>query len=166
MILGRRVRLRAVEREDLPRFVAWLNHPEVRRGPAQSFPLSLPLEEPWFEKTLAQEPHERPFSIDARRAGGWLHIGSCGPFRFDRKAHSAELGILIGDRGYWNRGYGKEGTGALPGHAFDTLNLHRVALRVYARTPSPSRRTKRRDSCWRAGCARIPSPPAPTRTPW
>ena len=32
MIEGKRVRLRAIERSDLPTFVRWLNDPEVRRS--------------------------------------------------------------------------------------------------------------------------------------
>jgi diamine N-acetyltransferase len=32
MLTGEKIRLRAAEREDLPRFVAWLNDPEVRQG--------------------------------------------------------------------------------------------------------------------------------------
>jgi len=32
MIFGKRVRLRALNQEDLPLFVEWLNDPEVVRG--------------------------------------------------------------------------------------------------------------------------------------
>jgi RimJ/RimL family protein N-acetyltransferase len=32
MIYSERVRLRAIERDDLPRYVAWLNDPEVRQA--------------------------------------------------------------------------------------------------------------------------------------
>ena len=32
MIIGDQIRLRAIEREDLPSFVKWLNDPEVRQG--------------------------------------------------------------------------------------------------------------------------------------
>ena len=49
MLIGERVRLRAVEREDLPRFVAWLNDPEVRSHLLMFAPLSLSDEERWFE---------------------------------------------------------------------------------------------------------------------
>ena len=32
IILGKRMRLRAVERDDVPRFHEWVNDPEVTRG--------------------------------------------------------------------------------------------------------------------------------------
>lgn len=40
MIFGQRIRLRHVEREVLPRFVEWLNDPEVRKGLMLYLPLS------------------------------------------------------------------------------------------------------------------------------
>ena len=41
MIYGDRLRLRAVERSDLERFVEWLNDPEVRDGLLLHLPLSM-----------------------------------------------------------------------------------------------------------------------------
>ncbi len=52
MILGKRVRLRAAEPEDLPRFVAWLNDPEVREGLSLFLPFSLREEQDWYERML------------------------------------------------------------------------------------------------------------------
>jgi len=40
MIYGEGVRLRAAERSDLPRFVEWLNDPEVRQYISLYLPLS------------------------------------------------------------------------------------------------------------------------------
>lgn len=131
MILGERVRLRAVERDDLPRFVAWLNDPEVRRGLALSLPMSLAEEERWFEETLKQEPAARPLAIDAQEGDAWRHIGSCGFHNLDWRNRKAELGILIGEKSLWGRGYGQAAMRALLRHGFETLNLHRVYLRVY-----------------------------------
>ena len=45
MIIGDQIRLRAIEKEDLPSFVKWLNDPEVRRGLELIMPLSLAEEE-------------------------------------------------------------------------------------------------------------------------
>ncbi|MCD6541594.1 GNAT family N-acetyltransferase [Candidatus Bipolaricaulota bacterium] len=49
MIYGGRVRLRAIEREDIPRFLRWLNDPEVRRYLTMYRPLSRAEEERWVE---------------------------------------------------------------------------------------------------------------------
>ncbi|MEJ5241202.1 MAG: GNAT family protein [Anaerolineales bacterium] len=131
MIYGERIRLRAIERRDLPFFVAWLNDPEVRHGLQIYLPLSLEEEEDWFTKMLQKSPPERPLAIEVRDGESWKLIGNCGLFNIDWKNSSAELGIFIGDKSCWNRGFGSEAVRLLARHAFETLNLHRVYLRVY-----------------------------------
>ncbi|MBI4769217.1 MAG: GNAT family N-acetyltransferase, partial [Chloroflexi bacterium] len=65
-------------------------------------------------------------------AGAWTHIGSCGLHRIQWRERSAELGISIGDRSYWGRGYGTDTVRTLVNHGFGTLNLNRIFLRVFA----------------------------------
>jgi len=131
MILGERVRLRAIERDDLPRFVRWLNDPEVRQGLELFLPMSQTEEERWYERVLNLPPEEHPLAIDALLGEEWVHIGSCGLGRTNRRSHSAELGIAIGDKAFWDQGYGTDTMKLLLEHAFDGLNLHRVHLRVF-----------------------------------
>ncbi len=131
MIFGERIRLRAIETDDLPRFVRWLNDPEVIRGLTIRIPMSNADEQDWYEETRKGRPETRPLSIDVLEDGQWVHIGSCGFFGFDSFSHSAELGIAIGHKSYWRRGLGRDATRTLLGHGFETLNLHRIFLRVY-----------------------------------
>ncbi|HEX9617504.1 MAG TPA: GNAT family protein [Anaerolineales bacterium] len=135
MIYGERVRLRHVEREDLPHFVAWLNDPEVRHGLALYLPLSNAEEENWFTELLKRPGDEQPLVIEVRGEAGWTMIGNSGFFKFDWRNRSAELGILIGDKTYWNQGYGTEVMRLLLRHGFTTLNLHRIFLRVFENNP-------------------------------
>ena len=60
MITGERVRLRAIEKDDLHRFVTWLNDAEVRRNLLIYQPLSLHQEEKWFEDMLKRPNDEQP----------------------------------------------------------------------------------------------------------
>jgi RimJ/RimL family protein N-acetyltransferase len=135
MIYGERIRLRHVEREDLLLFVNWLNDPEVRQGLALYLPLSNAEEENWFEELLKRSKDEQPLVIEARGEAGWVMIGNSGFFRFDWRNRSAELGIMIGDKRYWNQGYGTEVMRLLLQHGFKTLNLHRIFLRVFENNP-------------------------------
>ena len=50
MIYGERIRLRGVEKEDLPKFVEWLNDPEVVDGLGMYLPLSSGDENRWYEE--------------------------------------------------------------------------------------------------------------------
>lgn len=132
MIYGERVRLRAVEKTDLDQFFRWVNDPEVVAGTSLYRPLSLADEETWFENMRQAPPDEHPLVIEIRQGGGhWLSIGNLGLFGLQWRVRSAELGIMIGEKSYWDQGYGSEAIRLLLKHAFVTLNLHRVFLRVF-----------------------------------
>ncbi|MGA2111021.1 MAG: GNAT family protein [Anaerolineales bacterium] len=136
MIIGERVRLRRVEREDLPRFVRWFADPEVRAGLLMYFGISLAMEERWFEQVLQRPDDEQPLAIEVRTGRDqWEHIGSAGLHHIEWRNRSAELGIVIGEKRYWNQGLGTEVIHLLLGHAFETLNLWRVFLRVFEDNP-------------------------------
>ena len=135
MIYGDRIRLRHVEREDLPQFVEWLNDPEVYQGLSMHTPLSMAEEENWFENILKGPIDERPLVIEAMEDDEWRMIGNSGFHNLDWRSRNAELGIFIGDKTYWDQGYGTEVVKLLLRHGFSTLNLHRIYLRVFEDNP-------------------------------
>jgi RimJ/RimL family protein N-acetyltransferase len=61
----------------------------------------------------------------------WTHIGTTGFHQVDWKNRTAELGIVIGDKEWWGRGYGTDAVRALARWALDELALNRLWLRVY-----------------------------------
>ena len=135
MIYGKRIRLRHIERADLSYFVEWLNDPEVHQGLSLYIPLSQVEEERWFESSLERPPEERPLAIETKHGEDWMLIGNCGFFNIDWRNRNAELGVFIGDKNYWDKGYGTEVIHLLVQHGYDTLNLHRLFLRVYEDNP-------------------------------
>lgn len=132
IIYGERIRLRAVEREDLKKFHEWLNDPEVTHGLAMNFPLSMVDEENWFNGLAQRSLSEKPFSIEIKKSKQWKLIGSCGFHAIEERNRSGEVGIVIGDKSEWNKGYGAEVMTLLQQHGFETLNLNRISLQVYA----------------------------------
>jgi RimJ/RimL family protein N-acetyltransferase len=131
MIYDNQLRLRAAERSDLPRFVEWLNDPEVIEGLVLYFPLSLAAEEDWFENLRKRPENERPLVIEVRQGDQWQPIGNCGFHNIDCRCRSAEVGIFIGEKAQWNKGYGSQAMKLLLKIGFETLNLNRIALDVY-----------------------------------
>jgi RimJ/RimL family protein N-acetyltransferase len=107
-----------------------VNDPDVTRGLALYLPMSMAEEEKWFER--ARDPNEKPLAIDVKTGKAWKLIGNCGVFGIDLVNRSGELGIMIGEKSEWDKGYGAETMTLLLRHGFETLNLHRVYLRVYA----------------------------------
>jgi len=135
MIEGKQTRLRGAERSDLDYFVRWLNDPEVRAGLTLYLPISMAEEQRWFESMLDRPWEEHPLVIEAQEGEGWTPIGNCGFHQIDWRSRTADVGIFIGEKSYWNRGLGTDVMAVLLRHGFENLNLNRVGLRVYEDNP-------------------------------
>lgn len=131
MIPGEKVRLRPIERDDLPRFVEWFGDPEVRRHLALYLPFSLAQEERWFEGLLERLERQETVTLAIETTDG-MHIGNIGLHNINWKDRNAELGVVIGEKGYWDQGYGGDAIRTMLKLAFGEMNLHRVFLRVDA----------------------------------
>lgn len=131
MIAGEKVRLRPIERADLPHFVEWFGDPEVRRHLDMYLPFSLAQEERWFEHLLEQLDKQEVVMLTIETVEG-AHIGNVSLVGVNWKNRSAELGITIGDKSYWDKGYGSDAVRTMLKIAFGEMNLHRVFLRVHA----------------------------------
>lgn len=126
-ITGKKIRLRAIERSDIPTFVRWFNDPEVRQYLAMYMPMSQAQEERWFEAQLEQRDR---FIFGIETLDGKL-IGNLGLINIDWKNSHALLGIVLGEKEYWGQGYGTDAITAVLGFAFKQMNLHRVHLATY-----------------------------------
>src|SRR5262245_25227057 len=105
MIQGPRVRLRAITRDDLPRRREF-NHDlavELAGGGAPPFPQSLARLQAEFDLDAAKGGRDQTrFAIEV----DGKFVGACALFNARPADGTAELGIGIGDKEYWGRGYG------------------------------------------------------------
>ena len=58
------------------------------------------------------------------------HIGNCAYYGVDDERGEAEIGIMIGDRKYRERGYGAAAVTALVDHIFLETSLRRIYLKT------------------------------------
>jgi RimJ/RimL family protein N-acetyltransferase len=131
MIVHKRVRFRGAERNDIPTFTRWMNDPEVIKGLAMYRPLSQANEEDWFESMIKQPQDQQVMVIEICPQEEWIPIGTCGYHEIDWRSRNVEVGISIGEKAWWNKGYGSEAMELMVKYGFETLNMHRVWLRVF-----------------------------------
>lgn len=131
LIRGERVFLRPAEREDLPRFVGWLNNAETAQYLALRAPLSGPLEEKWFDGMLAAQGKRDYFFVICLLDDG-QPIGTIAFHGIDWEGGRGPVGIAIGEKSHQGRGYGTDAMNALVDFGFGELRLERIELDVYA----------------------------------
>jgi RimJ/RimL family protein N-acetyltransferase len=127
-LIGAKVYLRPLDRDDAPLILPWFNDPEVTRTLARHRPVNLRAEEAFIDQ-LGQGGHDLVLGI-AVRATDRL-IGTTGFHHMDFTNRHCSFGISIGEKDEWGKGYGTEATTLMVRYAFDTLNLNRVWLHVF-----------------------------------
>lgn len=134
MLKGERVTLRGIRRDDLLRLWEFNNDPEVEIAGGGDPPIPQSLERLEAEYDENAKKGSRDGTLFAIEADGKF-IGQCGLYGFDDfrgVAHRCDLGIAIGDKEYWGRGYGREALSLLVDYAFTHWNVQRVGLQVNA----------------------------------
>jgi diamine N-acetyltransferase len=134
-LYGERIRLRAVEKEDIPTFLRWINDVDVTENLVLITPWSHTQEERWYEAMLKRHIAEHALVIEVKVDEDeqiYYPIGNCQFIDINWRNRSAEVGIMIGEKSYWGKGFGTEVMRVLLTHGFNSLNLNRIWLRVIA----------------------------------
>jgi RimJ/RimL family protein N-acetyltransferase len=129
---GKLVRLRAYEKSDLDAVMKWVNDEEVTDmlgGEILAYPVSSIAEERFIEANASPSDKQKTFAIEtlAERR----YIGGISFNVIDWRNRSAAVGIVIGDKSLWGKGYGTDAMRVLMRLAFDKMNLHRLGLNVF-----------------------------------
>jgi hypothetical protein len=130
MIKGKKVGLRALEKEDLAILKDWRNIPSFRRNFREVRELSQYNQEKWFERTSAS-PNDFMFVIV--RLSDNLPLGACGLLYTNWIIRSADLSFYIGfeEKYIDDKGYAEEAAKLLLEYGFNNLNLNKVWTELY-----------------------------------
>lgn len=125
---GPRIHLRQLREEDIPAIVVWTVDMDVMKHVAMRT-FNLEEEKAWYQHVL-HDDSEATFAIclnDDHRI-----IGSCG-IMDQRNPNAVEIGILIGDKNEWGKGYAAEAIELL----LQYTREHLVAKKAWLKVDSP-----------------------------
>jgi len=130
-IEGDHIYLREVRPSDVNEdYYYWMNDPEVTQYlESRFYPNSLEGLRDYVASKLGDR--NNVFLAIVLKEGD-RHIGNIklGPINWIHRF--ADLGIMIGDKSNWRKGYATEAIRSLVGYAFRKLNLHKVTAGCYA----------------------------------
>jgi RimJ/RimL family protein N-acetyltransferase len=125
-LAGKKCYLSPTDPNDAEKFTEWLNDMEITVN-IQLYNSALNVE---HERAFLNElSKDHNYSIIDMQTGEL--IGECGFLDIDNLNQTAETGIFIGNKKYWNKGYGTEALSLLIDYGFKAINLHNILLRVY-----------------------------------
>jgi len=128
LLIGSKVQLRPKRLQDAANDYSWRQDVELCRLDAAT-PILGSFEE--FLENYIEELYRpsRSYRFAIETLDG-RHIGNFSYFNIDETKREAEMGIMIGDRAYWNCGYGSDAILTSLNHIFSQTNLKRIYLKT------------------------------------
>ena len=129
MLKGKKVLLRPAKPEDVVRQYEFDQDAELY-GLNCTFPqvTSMAMEQAFYESRSKIDENIAPFAMEA----DGKYIGFCSLMNIRDRHGNVELGIVIGDRDYWGKGYGRDAITVLLHYGFHYLGVRRIALFCHA----------------------------------
>jgi RimJ/RimL family protein N-acetyltransferase len=126
-LIGKKCYLSPINEEDVEKFTEWVNDLDVIIG--NSF----------FHGVRNTAKIKEEFAIVSKTHNYAIidiennePIGHCGFNNIDHLNQTGETGIMIGEKNYWDKGYGTEALILLMDYGFKALNLHNINLWTYS----------------------------------
>ncbi|MCK4433383.1 MAG: GNAT family N-acetyltransferase [Methanomicrobia archaeon] len=129
-LVGEKCYLSPCRLEDAEKWTEWFNDLEVTipLGDEAYTPLSLDKQKEMISDIIKEQSHI--FNIIELETD--TLIGRCLLFGIDHVNRKAMLGIVIGEKAYWDKGYGQEATKLLLDYGFNLLNLNSIMLGTFS----------------------------------
>lgn len=125
-LIGQKCFLSPIELADAETYTRWLNDMELISMLTLANSVINVETEKEFLQALSKEHNYGIVDLKTDEL-----IGTCGFVNMDKDNRSAEVGIFIGEKSFWNKGYGTEAMKLLLDYGFAYLNLHNITLKVY-----------------------------------
>ena len=126
-LVGKKCYLSPIDVNDAGKYAEWINDLEItiNLGPLYSQTINLEAEKKFCD-ILSNEHNYSIVDLNSNDL-----IGNCSFLEVDHINQTADIGIFIGKKELWGKGYGTEAMSLLLDYGFKALNLHNVYLRVY-----------------------------------
>ena len=123
--VGEKCYLSPIDVDDLGIYAEWFNDMEILMNlQIYSELTSLDMENRFLEN-FTKEPFYSIVNLETDEL-----IGNCGFTVLDFVNRRAETGIFIGNKSFWNKGYGTEALSLLIDYGFRAFNLHNIMVDV------------------------------------
>lgn len=129
MLTGKKSTLEPFGEEAIPSFLKWFNDLEITQYLNRVLPMYEHGEREWLQNLHKHVETDVVFGIKTTEK---KFIGTIGLHRINHIHQNAVLGIIIGEKEEWNKGYGGDAIMTLLEYGFSRLNLHKVKLSVFA----------------------------------
>lgn len=133
MILkGEKTILKPLGVEHMPDCWKWINDKSVTRFLAGPYPKTYAGELKWLKK-MKKGKSDKVFAILDKKNGKYL--GNIGVHDISRHYKKANVGIVIGVKSYWSKGYGTDAMKIFLKYCFEKLGLNKISLTVLPDNP-------------------------------
>ena len=131
MIENKRLLLRPVELADVTeQYQAWMNDPAVMQYTESRFQTHSLEQIRQYVESMQADTSSRFFAIINKESG--KHIGNIKIGHIHPVHRHADVGIIIGDKASWGKGYATESLRLVAGYARESLKLHKLTAGIYA----------------------------------
>ena len=131
ILKGKRCYLRPLTLNDVTQdYVTWMNDKNVTRFLETRFILHTHKSIQDYVQSILKNPDDVFMAICVN--GTNQHIGNIKLGPINRQHLFAHIGLMIGDKDYWGKGYATEAIGLISQYAFETLKLNKVMAGCYA----------------------------------
>jgi RimJ/RimL family protein N-acetyltransferase len=130
MLQGEKVLLRPMKAEDIARQHEFNQEPDLYLLDS-TYPHVSPRQaaEAFYQSRVTASDSIAPFAIEA----DGLYIGYASLMNLTHPHRNFEVGIMIGDRAYWGKGYGRDAVNLLLHYGFHYLGGRRIELTTHAK---------------------------------